>query len=298
MRGIVLAGGSGSRLHPVTKAVSKQLLPIYNRPLIHFPLATLMAAGLREILLIVTPEHLEAFRRLLGDGSDWGVDLQYAVQPRPDGLAQAFLIGERFLDGHGAALILGDNIFHGPGLGRSLQQISKPAGGHIFAYPVQDPSSYGVVEFDSVGSVLSLEEKPITPRSHYAVPGLYFYAPDVVDVAKRITPSARGELEITAVNQAYLAENRLTLTVLSRGTAWMDAGTYDSLMGAGEYVRSVEQRQGISIGSPEEVACRNGWITTSDLEGLALGYGDTPYGHALMAAANLISSELTWVATD
>ncbi len=279
MKGIILAGGTGSRLWPITKGVSKQLLPVYDKPMIHYPLATLMAAGLREILVITTPEDSPAFSRLLGDGAPLGMSLAYAVQPRPEGLAQAFLIAEEFLAGDSAALILGDNLFYGPRLGRRLSELTSVAGGHVFAYEVANPSEYGVVEFDAAGTVLSIEEKPAQPKSNFAVPGLYFYDSTVVDVAKSITPSARGELEITAVNEYYLHEGRLSVTLLERGTAWLDTGTFRSLQDAGEFVRVMEDRTGTKVGCIEEIAWRNGWI---DDEGLAVlaqslvksGYGD------------------------
>jgi glucose-1-phosphate thymidylyltransferase len=279
VKGIILAGGTGSRLWPITKGVSKQLLPVYDKPMIHYPLATLMAAGLREILVITTPEDSPAFSRLLGDGAPLGMSLAYAVQPRPEGLAQAFLIAEEFLAGDSAALILGDNLFYGPRLGRRLSELTSVAGGHVFAYEVANPSEYGVVEFDAAGTVLSIEEKPAQPKSNFAVPGLYFYDSTVVDVAKSITPSARGELEITAVNEYYLHEGRLSVTLLERGTAWLDTGTFRSLQDAGEFVRVMEDRTGTKVGCIEEIAWRNGWI---DDEGLAVlaqslvksGYGD------------------------
>jgi glucose-1-phosphate thymidylyltransferase len=279
VKGIILAGGTGSRLWPITKGVSKQLLPVYDKPMIHYPLATLMAAGLREILVITTPEDSPAFSRLLGDGAPLGMSLAYAVQPRPEGLAQAFLIAEEFLAGDSAALILGDNLFYGPRLGRRLSELTSVAGGHVFAYEVANPSEYGVVEFDAGGTVLSIEEKPAQPKSNFAVPGLYFYDSTVVDVAKSITPSARGELEITAVNEYYLHEGRLSVTLLERGTAWLDTGTFRSLQDAGEFVRVMEDRTGTKVGCIEEIAWRNGWI---DDEGLAVlaqslvksGYGD------------------------
>ena len=285
MKGIILAGGSGTRLWPLTRAVSKQLLPVYDKPMIYYPLSTLMGAGLRDILVITTPDDADAFRRLLGDGSQWGISLEYAVQPSPDGLAQAFIIGKEFLAGGSAALILGDNILHGSGLGRQLSKSTSPKGGHIFAFEVADPSSYGVVEFNSSGEVLSIEEKPSQPRSHFAVPGLYFYAADVVEVARRVTPSPRGELEITAVNEFYRAAGRLEVSVLSRGTTWMDAGTHQSLLEAGEFVSVVEKRQGVRIGCPEEVAWRNSWISASDLERLADGHGGSPYAAYLRRLA-------------
>lgn len=279
MRGIILAGGSGTRLWPLTRGVSKQLLPVYDKPMVHYPLATLMAAGLREVLVITTHDDQPAFVRLLGDGSALGMTITYAVQPRPEGLAQAFLIGEEFLAGDAAALILGDNLFHGAGLGRQLRELTRVDGGHVFAYQVANPSDYGVVEFDDAGRVLSIEEKPTSPRSTYAVPGLYFYDASVVDVARSIAPSARGELEITDVNAHYLREGRLSVSVLPRGTAWLDTGTFRSLQDAGEYVRVLEDRQGTKVACIEEIAWRNGWIDDDQLRehGRALsksGYGD------------------------
>ena len=279
MRGIVLAGGSGTRLHPITRGVSKQLLPVYDKPMIYYPLSTLIAAGIRDILIITTPEDAPQFHRLLGDGSAIGLNLQYAVQPRPEGLAQAFLIGADFLDGDAACLVLGDNIFYGTGLGRALKSNAQVDGGHVFAYHVSNPREYGVVEFDDQGRAISIEEKPQSPRSSYAVPGLYFYGPDVVEVARGITPSDRGELEITAVNDHYLTQGRLTVTVLDRGTAWLDTGTVDSLMAAGEFVQVVEKRQGLKIGCIEEVAWREGFLTDDALRSVAeplrkSGYGD------------------------
>ncbi|HTY72110.1 MAG TPA: glucose-1-phosphate thymidylyltransferase RfbA [Actinomycetes bacterium] len=282
MRGIVLAGGTGSRLSPLTRGVSKQLLPVYDKPMVHYPLSTLMAAGIREVVVITTADDAAAFRRLLGDGSELGMRLEYAVQERPDGLAQAFLIAADFLDGAAAALVLGDNVFHGPGLGTSLAQLTDPPGGHVFAYRVADPSSYGVVEFDPDGRVLSIEEKPARPRSSYAVPGLYFYAADVVDIARTITPSARGELEITDVNERYRREGRLAVTVLPRGTAWLDTGTFDSLHDAGSFVRTLEDRQGLKVGCVEEVAWRNGWIDDDALRELALPLRPSGYGTYLL----------------
>jgi glucose-1-phosphate thymidylyltransferase len=295
MKGIVLAGGTGSRLWPITRGVSKQLLPVYDKPMVHYPIATLMNAGLREILIITTAEDQPAFVRLLGDGAEIGVSFTYVVQERPEGLAQAFLLGEEFLAGEPAALVLGDNIFHGPGLGRKLRALHEVNGGHIFAYRVANPSEYGVVEFDAQGHVISLEEKPAEPKSHYAVPGLYFYGPDIVDVAKGIRPSARGELEITAVNEHYLNEGRLTVSVLERGTAWLDTGTFRSLQDAGEYVRVMEDRQGLKLACLEEIAWCNHWIDDHQLSALAQpllksGYGN--YLQRLLAGRPTLTSEV------
>ena len=286
MKGIILAGGTGSRLWPITKGVSKQLLPVYDKPMIHYPLATLMAAGLNEIMIITTPEDSESFQRLLGAGTAWGMRIEYAVQPRPEGLAQAFLIAEDFLAGDAAALILGDNLFYGPRLGRRLSELTDVSGGHVFAYEVANPSEYGVVAFDETGTALSIEEKPAEPKSNFAVPGLYFYDASVVDVAKQIKPSARGDLEITTVNEHYLNAGQLTVTVIERGTAWLDTGTFRSLQDAGEFVRVMEDRTGTKIGCVEEIAWRNGWISDQELTALAeplrkSGYGD--YLHAIIA---------------
>ena len=265
----------------MTRGISKQLLPVYDKPMIHYPLSTLMAAGLREIVIITTPEDASAFRRLLGDGSDWGMSLAYAIQQKPEGLAQAFLIAEDFLAGDQAALILGDNLFYGPRLGTHLKGLTDQAGAHVFAYHVANPSDYGVVEFDEGGRVLSIEEKPKFPKSSFAVPGLYFYDEQVVDVAKSIQPSARGELEITAVNDWYLQQRSLTVTVLERGTAWLDTGTFRSLQDAGEFVRVLEDRTGTKVGCVEEIAWRNGWISDEDLTRLASDLSKSGYGSYL-----------------
>jgi glucose-1-phosphate thymidylyltransferase len=286
VKGIILAGGTGSRLWPVTKGVSKQLLPVYDKPMLHYPLATLMAAGIREILVITTPEDSESFSRLLGDGSAWGMTISFATQPKPDGLAQAFLIGEKFLDGDSAALILGDNLFYGPSLGRKLADLTSVVGAHVFAYEVANPSEYGVVAFDGAGVATSIEEKPVNPQSSYAVPGLYFYDNTVVEVAKSIKPSARGELEITAVNDHYLQAGALKVAVLERGTAWLDTGTFRSLQDAGEFVRVMEDRTGTKVGCVEEIAWRNGWITSAQLLELAQPLLKSGYGDYLVALAN------------
>ncbi|MEV6694754.1 glucose-1-phosphate thymidylyltransferase RfbA [Micromonospora sp. NPDC051196] len=279
MRGILLAGGTGSRLWPITRAVSKQLMPVFDKPMIYYPLSTLVMSGVREILVITTPQEQQQFQRLLGDGSQFGLRLEYVAQPRPEGIAQAFVLGADFIGDEGVALILGDNIFHGVGLGRQLASAGDPVGGRIFAYPVANPQAYGVVHFDPDGQVLSIEEKPEKPKSRYAVPGLYFYDNRVVEIARGLTPSDRGELEITAVNEAYRRWGELSVTVLDRGTAWLDTGTFSSLMQAAEFVRVIEERQGMKIGCIEEVAWRAGLIDDDQLRALAepltsSGYGD------------------------
>lgn len=282
MRGIVLAGGTGSRLWPITKGISKQLVPVYDKPLVYYPISTLMSAGIREILVITTPSDMPLFKALLGDGSQWGMEFLFAEQSEPRGLAEAFIIGERFIAGGPSALVLGDNIFHGPGLDHELSGLTEPNGGVIFAYQVSTPEAYGVVEFDSGGRAISIEEKPARPRSRYAVPGLYFYDSQVVEIAKAVTPSHRSELEITAVNNAYLSKGELTVRVLPDGTAWLDSGTFSSLHDASSYVRVIEERQGIKVGCPEEIAWRNGWIGDTELELAAEMLSKSGYGEYLL----------------
>lgn len=281
MKGIILAGGSGSRLWPITKGISKQLMPIYDKPMIYYPLTTLMLSGIRDILIITTPDDQSQFQRLLGDGSQWGINLSYEVQPSPDGLAQAFIIGEDFIGDDKVALVLGDNIFHGSDLGKSLKGCVDPDGGTVFAYRVSDPERYGVVEFDDNKVAVSIEEKPSNPKSDFAVVGLYFYDNDVVEIAKHVQPSERGELEITSINEEYLKRGKLTVTVLDRGDVWLDTGTIDSMTDAADYIRVVQTRTGLIIGSPEEVAWREGFINLEKLKLLAKPLEKSGYGSYL-----------------
>jgi glucose-1-phosphate thymidylyltransferase len=278
MKGIILAGGTGSRLHPITRAISKQLMPVYDKPMVYYPLSTLMMAGLRDVLVITTPDDVTQFSRLLGDGSQWGMNIGYAVQPSPGGLAQAFTIGAEFIGGDKVSLVLGDNIFHGAGLGTQLRRCAQVEGAHIFGYQVAEPLSYGVVEIGPDGRAVSIEEKPVRPRSHLAVPGLYFYDNDVVSIAAGLAPSPRGELEISDVHAVYLQQRRLAVTVLPRGTAWLDTGTFTTLVQAAEFVRVIEERQGLKVGCPEEVAWRNGWIDDAALERHGMDLAKSGYG--------------------
>ena len=282
MKGIILAGGSGTRLHPLTLAVSKQLMPVYDKPMIYYPLSTLMQAGINEILIISTPHDLPHFEKLLGNGQQLGCKFSYAVQEVPNGLAQAFVIGADFIGNDDVALILGDNIFYGDGMDRLMQESTKPDGGVVFAYPVSDPERYGVVEFDAQQRAISIEEKPASPKSNYAVPGLYFYDNSVVEIAKNIQPSARGEYEITDVNKTYLAQGKLKVAVLSRGTAWLDTGTFNSLMQAGQFVQVIEERQGLKIGCIEEIAYRMGFISKEELKAIAEPWVNSGYGQYLL----------------
>ena len=282
MRGIILAGGTGSRLHPITLGVSKQLVPVYDKPMIYYPLSTLMSTGIRDILIITTPQDAEAFSRLLGDGSRFGINLSYAQQPSPDGLAQAFLIGADHIGDNGSALVLGDNLFYGAGLGTGLQRFDHTVGAAVFGYQVADPSAYGVVEFDADGRAISLEEKPAKPRSNYAVPGLYFYDNSVIERARELKPSARGEIEITDLNRSYLDEGTLQVEVLPRGTAWLDTGTFDDLADATAFVRTIEKRQGLKVSCPEEIAWRQGWLSREQLIEIAEPLVKSGYGKYLL----------------
>ena len=283
MKGIILAGGSGTRLWPITKAISKQLMPIYDKPMIYYPLNTLMQAGIRDILIITTPEDKSSFQRLLGDGSQWGINLEYAVQPKPEGLAQAFIIGEEFIGNDKVALVLGDNIFHGERLDESLKECTNPDGGTVFAYKVSDPERYGVVEFDEQNQAISIEEKPAEPKSNFAVVGLYFYNNDVIEIAKNVQPSARGELEITSINAEYLRRGKLQVQTLDNGDVWLDTGTIDSLTDAADFVRVIQKRTGRIIGSPEKIAFKNDWISREQLNTLAEPLKKSGYGKYLVS---------------
>ncbi|MGP5043823.1 glucose-1-phosphate thymidylyltransferase RfbA [Glutamicibacter ardleyensis] len=283
MKGIILAGGTGSRLHPITLGISKQLVPVYDKPMIYYPLSTLMLAGIRDILIITTPQDAEQFKRLLGDGGQWNINLTYKSQPSPGGLAQAFIIGEEHIGTGRVALVLGDNIFHGPGMGTQLQKLTEIDGAAVFAYRVADPSAYGVVEFNETGQAISLEEKPARPKSNYAVPGLYFYDNQVVEIAKNLSPSPRGELEITDINKTYLERGQLQVEILPRGTAWLDTGTFDSLSDASNYIRTIEARQGQKIGSPEEIAWRIGYLNDDELRLTAEALSKSGYSANLLA---------------
>lgn len=282
MKGIILAGGTGSRLHPITQGISKQLTPVYDKPMIYYPLSTLMLAGIRDILIITTPTDQEQFQRLLGDGSRFGINLEYKVQPSPDGLAQAFILGADFIGNDPVALVLGDNIFYGPGLGTQLATYEQKDGATVFAYQVADPRAYGVVEFDENLNALSIEEKPENPKSDYAIPGLYFYDSKVVEYARQIKPSPRGELEITDLNRVYLKQGKLKVEVLPRGTAWLDTGTFDSLADATNFIRTVQSRQGLSVGCPEEIAWRHGWLSNEQLRDIATPLVKSGYGSYLL----------------